>query len=171
MDFLLSEDLLNTLAYQEYSGVSVAPPNLAVELIYGKPYIHESISDLRIRISTSSFFQVNTYASEVLYSIVRDWCNKDKQKTEVLDICCGTGTISLTLAPHVDHVTGIDIIEEAINDARENAQLNGICNATFITGKVETEINTILSRMNTAERNIVAIVNPPRAGLPFDISR
>lgn len=106
----------------------------------------------RFRISPSAFFQVNTKATEVLYSIVREWCalppkgdsasgtfpipipclawSSDHElvdvKTTVLDICCGTGTIGLTMGKDVDQIVGIEMVESAIEDAKYNAALNNV---------------------------------------------
>jgi tRNA (uracil-5-)-methyltransferase len=67
---------------------------------------------------------VNTLGAEVLYSTINDWCNINPNAT-VLDVCCGTGTIGLSMAKHVKKVIGVDICQEAIDDAKVNAALNG----------------------------------------------
>lgn len=79
----------------------------------------------RFRISSSAFFQVNTPATELLYAKCAEWCNINKnKKTTLLDLCCGTGTIGITMAKSVDRVIGIEMIPEAIVDAKANALMN-----------------------------------------------
>ena len=79
----------------------------------------------RFRISSSAFFQVNTPATELLYSKCAEWCNiSQDKKTTLLDLCCGTGTIGITMAKTVDRVIGIEMIPEAIVDAKANAHMN-----------------------------------------------
>ena len=79
----------------------------------------------RFRLSSSAFFQVNTPATELLYTKCAEWCNIDKnRKTTLLDLCCGTGTIGITMAGTVDRVIGIEMIPDAIVDAKANAEMN-----------------------------------------------
>nr|DBA23109.1 TPA: hypothetical protein GDO54_014058 [Pyxicephalus adspersus] len=136
--------------------------DLPVEHVSGEQYIYEELLGLTFRISPHAFFQVNTLAAEVLYSTIADWAQLDQNST-VLDVCCGTGTIGLSLAKRVKKVIGIELCQEAIADARANAQLNNLSNVEFRCGKAEdifpTLINTLISH------NPVAIVDPPRAGL------
>lgn len=80
---------------------------------------------IRFRISSSAFFQVNTPATELLYAKCAEWCDiNENKKTTLLDLCCGTGTIGITMAKSVDRVIGIEMIPEAIVDAKANALLN-----------------------------------------------
>ncbi|XP_077317834.1 tRNA (uracil-5-)-methyltransferase homolog A isoform X3 [Lithobates pipiens] len=135
---------------------------LPVEHVSGEKYIHEELLGLTFRISPHAFFQVNTPAAEVLYSTIGDWAQLDQNST-ILDVCCGTGTIGLSLAQRVKKVIGIELSQEAIADAKANAQLNNLTNVEFRCGKAEdifpTLINTLVSH------NPIAIVDPPRAGL------
>ncbi|XP_040203778.1 tRNA (uracil-5-)-methyltransferase homolog A isoform X2 [Rana temporaria] len=135
---------------------------LPVEHVSGEQYIHEELLGLTFRISPHAFFQVNTPAAEVLYSTIADWAQLDQNST-VLDVCCGTGTIGLSLAQRVKKVIGIELCQEAIADAKANAQLNNLSNVEFRCGKAEDIfpklINTLVSH------NPIAIVDPPRAGL------
>ena len=76
----------------------------------------------------------------MLYGLIKDWCINDAKaatKTTVLDVCCGTGTIGLSIAPHVKKVIGVEMQPEAVEDAIVNAKLNNITNATFMAGKAE----------------------------------
>uniref|UniRef100_A0A3B3CIJ8 tRNA (uracil(54)-C(5))-methyltransferase n=1 Tax=Oryzias melastigma TaxID=30732 RepID=A0A3B3CIJ8_ORYME len=100
------------------------PEDLPCELVAGESCIHEELLGLKFRISPHSFFQVNTAAAEVLYSTVGDWAQLDQDST-VLDVCCGTGTIGISLAKRVKKVIGIELCQEAVEDAKVNAKLNG----------------------------------------------
>uniref|UniRef100_A0A8D0CDN7 tRNA (uracil(54)-C(5))-methyltransferase n=1 Tax=Scleropages formosus TaxID=113540 RepID=A0A8D0CDN7_SCLFO len=97
--------------------------DLPCEHVAGEKWIHEELLGLKFRISPHSFFQINTLAAEVLYSSVGEWAQLDKDST-VLDVCCGTGTIGLSLAKRVKKVIGIELCQEAVEDARVNAQIN-----------------------------------------------
>uniref|UniRef100_A0A665X2V2 tRNA (uracil(54)-C(5))-methyltransferase n=1 Tax=Echeneis naucrates TaxID=173247 RepID=A0A665X2V2_ECHNA len=99
------------------------PEDLPCELVAGKNCIHEELLGLKFRISPHSFFQVNTGGAEVLYSAVGEWAQLDQDST-VLDVCCGTGTIGISLAKRVKKVIGIEMCQEAVEDAKVNAKLN-----------------------------------------------
>lgn len=95
------------------------------EILTGDGYVYEEILGCRFRISSSAFFQVNTPATELLYSKCAEWSNiNESKKTTLLDLCCGTGTIGITMATKVDRVVGIEMIPEAIVDAKANALMN-----------------------------------------------
>ena len=133
--------------------------------------------------SPAAFFQVNTVATEGLYSTIRDWClatrtdgtavettsNETTQKekdTVILDLCCGTGTIGLVLSQHVKKVIGVEMVKEAIEDAEKNAKLNGITNVSYLHGRVEEAIKQVFKEHVTSEdTNVVAILDPPRSGV------
>ncbi|XP_027341381.1 uncharacterized protein LOC113854546 [Abrus precatorius] len=103
--------------------------------LYGKSSITETLRGLTFQISANSFFQTNTYQAEVLYKLIEDCAGVSGDGSEiVLDLFCGTGTIGLTLARRVGHVYGYEVVPQAIADARLNAKINGIQNATFIQG-------------------------------------
>uniref|UniRef100_A0A671YMA1 tRNA (uracil(54)-C(5))-methyltransferase n=1 Tax=Sparus aurata TaxID=8175 RepID=A0A671YMA1_SPAAU len=97
--------------------------DLPCELVAGEGSIHEELLGLKFRVSPHSFFQVNTGAAEVLYSAVGEWAKLDQDST-VLDVCCGTGTIGISLAKRVKKVIGIELCQEAVEDAKVNAKLN-----------------------------------------------
>ncbi|XP_078680052.1 tRNA (uracil-5-)-methyltransferase homolog A-like [Branchiostoma floridae x Branchiostoma belcheri] len=132
------------------------------QLILGKEFIQEKLLDMTFRISPDAFFQVNTLAAEVLYTTVADWCDFTENST-VLDVCCGTGTIGLTLAKHVKKVIGVELCQQAVEDAKVNANINGIENAEFLCGKAEDILPDLVRRLYSTE--LVAVVDPPRAGL------
>ncbi|KAK4427291.1 putative RNA methyltransferase CT0009 [Sesamum alatum] len=103
--------------------------------LLGKSTIMESLRGLKFQISANSFFQTNTHQAEILYKLIEDCaCLKGDGSEIVLDLFCGTGTIGLTLAKRARHVYGFEIVDQAISDARRNANLNGISNATFVQG-------------------------------------
>ena len=106
----------------------------AVECIKGQTFIKERLMDLTFKISPQAFFQVNTDTAEKLFQQVSKVASMD-QETILFDVCCGTGTIGLCLASKVKEVHGIDIVEEAIEDANANAKANGITNAQFHAGE------------------------------------
>ncbi|XP_073415144.1 tRNA (uracil-5-)-methyltransferase homolog A [Dendrobates tinctorius] len=136
--------------------------DLPVEHVTGEHYIFEELLGLTFRISPHAFFQVNTLAAEVLYSAIADWAQLDQNST-VLDVCCGTGTIGISLAKKVKKVVGIELCQEAISDAKANAKINDLNNIEFRCGKAE-DIFPSLINSYTAQ-SPVAIVDPPRAGL------
>ncbi|CAL4978374.1 unnamed protein product [Urochloa decumbens] len=103
--------------------------------LYGKPNITEMLRGLTFQISANSFFQTNTKQADVLYKLIEDSAGLKGDGSEiVLDLFCGTGTIGLTLARRAKHVYGYEVVPEAIADARKNAKLNIIDNATFVQG-------------------------------------
>ncbi|XP_061115501.1 tRNA (uracil-5-)-methyltransferase homolog A [Conger conger] len=136
--------------------------DLPCELVAGESWIHEELLGLKFRISPHSFFQVNTRATEVLYSAVGEWAQLDQDST-VLDVCCGTGTIGISLGKRVKKVIGIELCQEAVEDAKVNAKLNGLTNVEFHCGKAEDIFPSVLNAV--VSRNLTAIVDPPRAGL------
>ncbi|CAB3261655.1 unnamed protein product [Arctia plantaginis] len=128
----------------------------------GSTHITDTILGKQFRISPEAFFQINTAGAEVLY---RSAIEMSQVKTEstVVDICCGTGTIGLCFAQHCGKVLGLEMIAEAVKDAKANAELNKIENCEFFTGKAEDILPSVLAR--AAADDIIAIVDPPRAGL------
>ncbi|GMP88986.1 hypothetical protein CsSME_00040752 [Camellia sinensis var. sinensis] len=105
--------------------------------------IHDYISNLRFCISPTAFFQVNTLAAEKLYSLAGDWAGLGPD-TLLFDICCGTGTIGLTLAHRVGKVVGIEMNASAVLDAERNAEINGIKNCRFVCAKAENVMGSLL---------------------------
>lgn len=134
----------------------------APELLSGTPAIQEVLLGRKFSISPQAFFQVNTRAAEILYKMAGDIANLNDKST-LVDVCCGTGTIGLCLADKVRNVVGVDIVADAIRDAQRNAELNGVTNCAYFTGKAEDILQTILRDIDN--KDIVAIVDPPRAGL------
>ena len=127
-------------------------------LLYGQDYFYETLLGLRFKISTFSFFQPNSLAAEVLYSIVRDYIGDTKDK-EVFDLYSGTGTISQLLASVAKEVIGVEIVEEAVEAAKVNAALNGLTNCRFIAGDVLKVLDDL------TEKPDMIILDPPRDGI------
>ena len=129
-----------------------------LKLIYGRNYLMEEILGLKFKISPFSFFQTNTFGAEKLYSIVREFV-EDKESSIVFDLYSGTGTIAQLLSPICKKVIGIEIVEEAVEKARENAELNGLDNVEFIAGDVLKVVETL------RENPDLIIIDPPRDGI------
>ncbi len=127
-------------------------------ILYGKDFFYENLLGLRFKISTFSFFQPNTLAAEVLYSIVRSYIGDTKDKV-VFDLYSGTGTISQILAAVSKEVVGVEIVEEAVEAARENARMNGLSNCKFIAGDVLKVLDDL------EEKPDVIVLDPPRDGI------
>ena len=104
-------------------------------IIYGQDYFYEKLLNLEFKITPFSFFQPNSRGAEVLYSTVRDYIGDINDMT-VFDLFSGTGTIAQVLAPVAKQVIGVEIIEEAVEAAKENAAHNGLSNCKFIAGDV-----------------------------------
>lgn len=132
--------------------------NEKTEIIFGRDYIEEEILNLRFKITTFSFFQTNSLGAEVLYSKARDYVGTTKDKV-LFDLYSGTGTIAQILAPVAKKVIGVEIIEEAVIAARENARLNGLDNCEFIADDVLHALDSI------KERPDFIVLDPPRDGI------
>ena len=128
------------------------------ELLYGKEFFYEEILGLRFKISTYSFFQTNSLGAEVLYSQAREFIGEGNRKV-VFDLYSGTGTIAQLMAPVAEKVIGVEIIEEAVEAARENAAGNGLTNCEFIAGDVLKVLDSI------EEKPEYIILDPPRDGI------
>jgi len=128
--------------------------------IYGKKTITDYIGKLRFEISPLSFFQVNPVQTEVLYNKALEYAALTGEET-VFDLYCGIGTISLFLAQKAKKVYGIESVEAAVEDARENARINGVDNVEFTAGKAEEIFPRIYEE--GARANVV-VVDPPRKG-------
>src|SRR5581483_2991094 len=135
--------------------------NLPTELLWGDDAIEEELGGLRFRLRPNAFLQTNTRMAERLYELVRDASGLTGGET-VYDLYCGIGTIGLTLARDALTVWGIEISEESVACAIENAELNGVGNAAFFAGNVGQVLNELRDRAGDAD---VVLVDPPRAGL------
>ena len=129
-----------------------------VELLYGKDYIIESLCGLDFQISPFSFFQTNTHGAEVLYNKVKDYVGDADDKV-LFDLYCGTGTIAQILSDKAKAVYGIEIVEEAVEAAKMNAEKNAIDNCVFICGDVLEKVEELDVKPD------VIVLDPPRAGI------
>lgn len=127
-------------------------------LLYGQDYFYEEILGLKFKITPFSFFQPNSYGAEVLYSTARDYIGDTRDMT-VFDLYSGTGTISQILAAVAKEVIGVEIVEEAVEAAKENARLNGIENCRFLAGDVLKVLDEI------REKPDFIVLDPPRDGI------
>ena len=143
--------------------------NEGTDILYGQDYFYEELSGLRFKITPFSFFQTNSLGAEVLYQTARDFIGDalpSGASTEaaehgkvVFDLYSGTGTIAQMLSPVSKKVIGVEIIEEAVEAARENAELNHLHNCEFIAGDVLKVIDTI------EEKPDYIVLDPPRDGI------
>ena len=132
-----------------------------VHVLWGKETIRDYIGDVQFEISPLSFYQVNPLQTQVLYQTALDFAELEGNET-VLDLYCGIGTISLFFAQKAKHVFGVEIVPEAIADAKRNAALNGMNNADFAVGAAEDVIPRLYEEKGiTAD---VVVVDPPRKG-------
>lgn len=131
-----------------------------IRLLAGQSWIEEQILGLHYRISPLAFFQVNPRQTTMLYTVTLALAGLTGNET-ALDLYCGTGSISLLLAQKAKRVVGIEVVAEAIADARVNAELNGIENVEFLAGEAEKLLPELAAAGLTAD---VAVVDPPRKG-------
>ena len=127
-------------------------------ILYGQDFFYETILGLRFKITPFSFFQTNSKGAEVLYSAARDYIGETKDMT-VFDLYSGTGTIAQILAPAAKEVVGVEIVEEAVEAARENAAANGLDNCRFLAGDVLKVLDEI------TEKPDLIVLDPPRDGV------
>lgn len=133
-------------------------------IIWGQDFIMEEICGLKFKISPFSFFQTNTYAAEKLYNITQDFIGDIKGQL-VFDLFSGTGTISQIMAQVASEVVSVELVEEAVEMARYNAELNGIDNIEFIAGDVFKVMDTIDKKPD------LIVIDPPRPGLENSIDK
>ena len=127
-------------------------------ILYGKDYFYEELLGLKFRISPFSFFQTNSLGAEVLYETARGYVGETADKV-VFDLYSGTGTIAQIIAPVASKVVGVEIVEEAVEAARENAAMNGLSNCEFIAGDVLKVIDELQDKPD------LIILDPPRDGI------
>jgi 23S rRNA (uracil1939-C5)-methyltransferase len=135
--------------------------NLPSTLLWGEEAIEEQLCGLRFRVRPNAFLQTNTRMAERIYELADEYAALTGNET-VYDLYCGIGTIGLTMASHALTVWGVEVSEESVACALENADLNGIANAAFFAGEVGASIDELAER---AGRPDVVVVDPPRAGL------
>jgi 23S rRNA (uracil1939-C5)-methyltransferase len=135
--------------------------NLPTTLLWGDEAIEEELCGLRFRVRPNAFLQTNTAMAERLYGLAGEYAALTGDET-VYDLYCGIGTIGLTLASKALTVWGVEVSEESVACALENADLNGISNAAFFAGEVGASLEELRDRAGAPD---VAVVDPPRAGL------
>ncbi len=131
--------------------------------IFGEDHIFDYIGDVKFRISVESFFQINAYQTERLYGRALQYAKLSGEEN-VWDMYCGIGTISLFLAGKAKEVYGVEIVPQAIEDAKQNAELNGFSNTSFYVGKAEDVVTDIYSTGGQGSKADVIVVDPPRKG-------
>lgn len=129
-----------------------------MEIIYGEDFFYEEILGLKFKISPFSFFQTNSLGAEVLYETAREYVGDTDDKV-IFDLYSGTGTIAQMLAPVAKKVVGVEIVEEAVEAARENAGFNGLNNCEFIAGDVLKVIDELEDKPD------FIVLDPPRDGI------
>ncbi|XP_027790342.2 tRNA (uracil-5-)-methyltransferase homolog B isoform X3 [Marmota flaviventris] len=158
---------LTSLYFQECKMTRCSHQQSPYQLLFGEPHIFEDLLGLKIRISPDAFFQINTAGAEMLYRTVGELSGVNSN-TILLDICCGTGVIGLSLARHASQILGIELVEQAVEDARWTAAFNGITNCEFYTGRAEKILPQLLKSKEDRQL-MVAVVNPAHAGLHYQV--
>ena len=149
---------LNGILHTVNDSLADAVINEGTKALYGKDYIYEELLGLKFKITPFSFFQTNSLGAEVLYTKTREFVGEIDNQV-VFDLYSGTGTIAQILAPVAKKVVGVEIIEEAVVAARENARLNGLDNCEFIAGDVLKVIDDIKDKPD------MIVLDPPRDGI------
>ena len=129
-----------------------------IDILYGQDYFYEEILGLKFKISPFSFFQTNTLGAEILYKTARDFVGETKDKV-IFDLYSGTGTIAQMLAPVAKKVVGVEIVEEVVEAAKVNAELNGLDNCEFIAGDVLKVVDELEDKPD------FIVLDPPRDGI------
>uniref|UniRef100_A0A7S2WSB4 Uncharacterized protein n=1 Tax=Mucochytrium quahogii TaxID=96639 RepID=A0A7S2WSB4_9STRA len=174
----------------KYEGLGYPGEDHPTETLFGDQYIYDELDGVRYAVSHSAFFQVNSKTASIMYRKATEWASEGGSELSgnvVLDVCCGTGTIGLSMAKKVKCVVGVDCCTGAIKDAVRNAESNHINNAHFVAAMAEDVIGNLLSQRHGVEQKFtpeteairdklkallaedgaetLAIVDPPRAGL------
>ena len=131
-------------------------------VLYGDDYIEDVLGQYTFKISPLSFYQINPIQVEILYKKGVDLANISKNDV-VFDLYCGIGTISLFMSQYAKKVYGIEIVEEAIVAAKDNAKINGVSNVDFLAGNVEEVFDELIHKKNIVPD--ILMVDPPRKGI------
>lgn len=142
--------------------------DLDVQCYAGQPWITETIEDLQFRVRPKSFFQTNSGQVAALYRVAKEMAGLNGQQV-VYDLYTGTGTIALYVAGQAKQVIGLEYVEQAVEDARDNARLNSISNATFYAGDIKDMLSEQFLQSHPLPE--VVITDPPRAGMHADVVR
>jgi 23S rRNA (uracil1939-C5)-methyltransferase len=157
----------DSLIVTRIDGVGETTAGGESELVAGAAKISEVVRGLTFRLSSQAFFQTNTEMADELYSVAEEYAALQGWE-RVYDLFCGIGTIGLSLAPRAGEVWGLEIVEDAIADAIDNARANEITNVHFFAGDVRLALPELVER---AGRPDVVVVDPPRAGLSQKVVR
>ncbi len=163
-DALLSQDYEGTITgilHTRNDSVADAVKNEGTEVLYGQDFFYEELLGLKFKITPFSFFQTNSLGAEVLYQTVREFIGDALRAPEktVFDLYSGTGTIAQMLSPVAKKVIGVEIVEEAVEAAKENAARNGLHNLAFLAGDVLRVLDGI------GEKPDYIVLDPPRDGI------
>ncbi len=158
MQSLLGDSLASVLININTEKTNVILGNRC-RVLYGREYITDILCDTAFRISPLSFYQVNRTMAELLYKKAGEYAEADNKT--VIDLYCGAGTIGLSIAKKAKKLIGVEIIPEAVENAKTNAQINGILNAEFICGDAASAAQLLADNGETAD---VVILDPPRKG-------
>lgn len=156
------DGVLKGILHTKNDSVADTIKNEGTDILFGQDFFYEELLDLKFKITPFSFFQTNSLGAEVLYQTAREFIGDaldDEANQTVFDLYSGTGTIAQILSPVAKKVIGVEIVEEAVVAARENAALNGLTNCEFIAGDVLKVIDTI------GEKPDYIVLDPPRDGI------
>ena len=152
------EGTLTGILHTRNDSLADVVQNDETAVLYGRDYFYEELLGLRFRITPFSFFQTNSCGAEVLYETARAYIGDTKARV-IFDLYSGTGTIAQMLSPVADKVIGVEIVEEAVEAAKENAAQNGLTNCDFIAGDVLKVLDEI------REKPDLIVLDPPRDGI------
>ncbi|HEV3413048.1 MAG TPA: 23S rRNA (uracil(1939)-C(5))-methyltransferase RlmD [Puia sp.] len=161
-DLLQQFPELTTLLYTINPKWNDSISDLEPRVLFGKGYVIERMEDFQFKIGPKSFFQTNTRQGESLYRVTREFAALTGKET-VYDLYCGTGSIGIFVSPRAARIIGVEVIDEAVEDARENAALNGVSHARFFSGDVTALCQDAFFEQEG--RPDVIITDPPRAGM------
>ena len=167
VDALAAAVPADSFLWTRAAGVAETTREGDTQIVKGTPVLEEELSGLRLRISPDAFFQTNTEMAERLYGSAAELAGLSGRE-RVVDLFCGIGTIALVLALDAGEVWGVEIVEEAVADAIENARINSIDNAHFFAGDVRLAMRPLLEQSGSPD---VVVVDPPRAGLSQKVVR
>ena len=153
---------ITTLLYTINAKRNDSMQDLVPQVYSGNGYITEMLEDFQFKISPKSFFQTNSKQAEKLYQITRDFAELTGKEI-VYDLYCGTGSIGIFCSKHAKKIIGVEMVEEAIEDAKENARMNQLTDAAFFAGDVIKICDTDFFEMHG--KPDVIITDPPRAGM------
>ena len=154
-----------SLQYHHATGIAANGVDPTRKVIFGQDVLTETLCGCKFDLSPTAFFQVNTPGMELMMSHVLRVANL-RSSTTLLDLCCGTGTIGICLGRHVRKIVGIELVDDAVKNARVNATRNNVANATYHSGRVEQLLPDVVHSFSADDRkDVVAILDPPRAGV------